>query len=748
MAGGTSDATSNHSAPSVTETVREGRTPSGGAPPQNPPDLHQHFSSLATNLKTATDPQQQAVAKDKLARTLYATFKDAGHDVKFDGDGIMVVDGRRYIVGGGGTGPGSGGAAPPDLPPMPTMGGPMPRPTMGGPLEEGGFSGGLDVVGGELGEGGLHGAEPGGIFGDQTNPGESGPELGGGEPATPPTGGTAPAGSNPWDSAKGFLVGFDTAKLNDPNKQPGESGKYTPAAKAFAKITQTLGGGRGDLEGWVNAARQSGFPNARSVGDDKIDFGDGAGPIDVVRSDGQVVFQNTTGNANYEATHGGGSSGGGSNLQSMFDRVFGTSPPPSTERNPDTGLIGLGGGGPNPPDVPTTGGGTAGSTGWSPTGPGYTPGTIGDEDLRGLTMDEILARIGEVPTPGTLDTNYQAGRVSNDAYQGYEFGGLGDLGELGAGRTGGQTEDLVSQILANPDTFSPQLRDQLKAKSKDELAEMAKSDDEDLVAQGYLTGNQDSNWLASERMQRKGDRDRALVESNRNVDLAAETENAQSRRSAAALGQSFSEGQAAMRRADASERLAQKQAAEGDLQAAAESRRQAAEYRRQGETINEQLRADAADRNLKAQQQNIDNQFRSHEEKQAAVKLASDTQLAAAAQKGDRRALEESFKQKAAELGQNADKLRLDYTLGLLSDLTTRRGQDLSSDTQRAIAQLGAQVDREKLAQAGKQFQQDLIFRIIALEQADRQFGASYGLDVLKTEHGIDQDMWDRTFGG
>ena len=108
-----------------------------------------------------------------------------------------------------------------------------------------------------------------------------------------------------------FLLGFETSKLLDPNKGPGDSGKYSAAAKAFGQAY--LGGtdiGRGNLEPMLNAVKAQ-FPNARIVGDDKIDFGDGYGPVDVVRSDGTVVFQNTTGNPNYERAYAAGQIGHG-----------------------------------------------------------------------------------------------------------------------------------------------------------------------------------------------------------------------------------------------------------------------------------------------------------------------------------------------------------------------------------------------------------------------------------------------------
>lgn len=175
---------------------------------------------------------------------------------------------------------------------------PAEGPDLGAMGEPGGFAGPAAGGGGPLGDGGLQ-------------------PLGGGPLVDAPKASSTPERDSVGqaiDKARGFLVGFDTNKLNDPNKLPGESGKYTPAAKAFSKIAQTIGVGRGQLDQAVGEAQRMGFPNARVIGDDKIDFGDGNGPIDVVRSDGQIVFQNTTGNPQYEAAYAaknGGSGGGG-----------------------------------------------------------------------------------------------------------------------------------------------------------------------------------------------------------------------------------------------------------------------------------------------------------------------------------------------------------------------------------------------------------------------------------------------------
>ena len=81
------------------------------------------------------------------------------------------------------------------------------------------------------------------------------------------------------------MLGFSYAKLNDPT--------HTTPKYVFARATQDL-----DFA-WDRASRSSGlprivdyvkahgYPDARVVGDDRIDFGDGYGAVDVLTGDGQ-----------------------------------------------------------------------------------------------------------------------------------------------------------------------------------------------------------------------------------------------------------------------------------------------------------------------------------------------------------------------------------------------------------------------------------------------------------------------------
>jgi len=120
----------------------------------------------------------------------------------------------------------------------------------------------------------------------------------------------------------GDVQGFVTDKLKDPNYS---SAKYTPAAKAFSAA---VGAGtpvvRGQLDQTV-AAMKAQFPNAKAVGDDKIDFGDGNGPIDVVQQNGSVWFQNGQdrfgGSMNNAA--GGGAGGGAAGFTGAMNNALG-----------------------------------------------------------------------------------------------------------------------------------------------------------------------------------------------------------------------------------------------------------------------------------------------------------------------------------------------------------------------------------------------------------------------------------------
>lgn len=82
------------------------------------------------------------------------------------------------------------------------------------------------------------------------------------------------------------MPGWDTGKLQDLEHQ---NAKYD-----FARAVQTLGipsqQARGNLEVYVDWLQARGYPDARVTSDDKIDFGDGYGPVDVVDRHGNWIW--------------------------------------------------------------------------------------------------------------------------------------------------------------------------------------------------------------------------------------------------------------------------------------------------------------------------------------------------------------------------------------------------------------------------------------------------------------------------
>ena len=81
------------------------------------------------------------------------------------------------------------------------------------------------------------------------------------------------------------MLGFDYVKLNTPT--------HTTPKYVFARATQDVNlpadraSRSAGLQQIVDNVKQNGYTNAKVVGDDTIDFGDGSGEIDVLTGDGQ-----------------------------------------------------------------------------------------------------------------------------------------------------------------------------------------------------------------------------------------------------------------------------------------------------------------------------------------------------------------------------------------------------------------------------------------------------------------------------
>jgi hypothetical protein len=96
--------------------------------------------------------------------------------------------------------------------------------------------------------------------------------------------GVTSKGAGVWSAADGpyFNVpGFDLSKLQNTSHV---NDKYTPAVRCFSQCVaaQGLASVSGSLPSIVTYAQNNGFPDAKVVSSDAIDFGDGHGVIDTI----------------------------------------------------------------------------------------------------------------------------------------------------------------------------------------------------------------------------------------------------------------------------------------------------------------------------------------------------------------------------------------------------------------------------------------------------------------------------------
>jgi hypothetical protein len=90
----------------------------------------------------------------------------------------------------------------------------------------------------------------------------------------------------PTSTGYAAIPGFDFGKLTDLRHV---NDKYTPAVRAFSQAISagSLPPVSSSLPSIVSYAQANGFPDAKVVGRDTIDFGDGHGAIDVITTVGQ-----------------------------------------------------------------------------------------------------------------------------------------------------------------------------------------------------------------------------------------------------------------------------------------------------------------------------------------------------------------------------------------------------------------------------------------------------------------------------
>jgi len=253
----------------------------------------------------------------------------------------------------------------------------------------------------------------------------------------------------------------------------------------------------------------------------------------------------------------------------------------------------------------------------------YTPGAITMDDLDGLGYQDVAARL----KTGVTDS----------------------------------TDDLVMSILQNPESLSDQMVDTLKARNADELADVATADEQDLLRFGFANGLDESNWLQSERLAGRRERDRALIAGNRDIDVKASETRVADRRAAAELGSAHS-GEQRQREALASDTALRTAAQTGDRMALRESIAQkAAELQLDQDELMQQY--------VVAQMEDLTRRW--------GIEVQADIDLTRLAQQSQEFREDLAFKLAALdqEMTYNYDRLEFDYTSDTLNrEERARRG--------------------------------------------------------------------------
>lgn len=121
-------------------------------------------------------------------------------------------------------------------------------------------------------------------------------------------------------------------------------------------------------------------------------------------------------------------------------------------------------------------------------------------------------------------------------------------------------------------------------------------------------------------------------------------------------------------------------------------------------------------------------------QQQEAVKTAVSGALAKAAESRNRFELNENLKLEAAKLNLSADTLKAQYAMSVMSSLDKRYGVDV-----------GAQIDYSKLREQSTEFQSEFLYKLQALDQQDKQFGANLGLQYDQLNNTAMNQYWDGT---
>lgn len=314
----------------------------------------------------------------------------------------------------------------------------------------------------------------------------------------------------------GMPAGAQADKFNDPNYH---SGKYD-MLRVISKYPPTPEGLR-QAEAELDAL---GYGDVQLLGDDKVRWnGD---TIDLIQDVGGPGAKWWFGSEQEYQNAQGGQPGGPPVTGIDTPGAAGVPLTPSYAALP-----------PAPPNP-------AAQSGWQPgQGPSYAPGDIGMQDIPNFDFQSLLDQLLQGDSTDTA------------------------------------TKQLIQSILAHPETLDDRTVETMKAKSKEELADMQALDDQDLQRFGDASGIGDSAWLKSERNSSRRARDNSLIDSNRTIDLKAAETRAGDRRAAADLGMSYGNAKASQRQSavsTAANASLQRAALTGDRLALRESLKQEA----------------------------------------------------------------------------------------------------------------------------------------------------------------------------
>lgn len=327
-------------------------TPGGQA---KPGDVLARYHDAVSRVQSAGDPMAQAQARNALSRQLAADFTQAGHDVSWDGD-VLVVDGLRYTVAGGGSVAGTGAMSSINR----------------GPNGE------------VIGPDGQVVPDTGAYGNGQLRPGDPAPSI---SPVTSAASSAVPAG-------------YDAAKWADPNHH---TAKYDVTRGLFDAGIQD------QLRAIPDEAGRKAFMEQTIRGMADVFAASGAQLLDV---QGEKAYISTPDMGPHWVDMVQDIEGGAT-LQWHVDQpgapTAGPGAPPIVGvDSPGAAGFTPGAGAPGPMPAPP-----AATPGFTPTGPTYTPGEIGLDDIPDFDAATLAWQMGQF-TPD----RYEVGDLSVGAAEG------------------------------------------------------------------------------------------------------------------------------------------------------------------------------------------------------------------------------------------------------------------------------------------------------------------------------------------